>query len=80
MEERTTTEQFELLLRHGVSVSLLYGDFYSSQDNYPFGVSDSNQRQRVFVHRPTMKLMRIEVSKKYLSMLAKPFTGFDAKM
>ena len=30
----------EILQEYGISVGLLYGDFYSTQDNVPFGVVD----------------------------------------
>ena len=56
----------DVLLRQEVMVGIFYPDFYSTQDNYPFGVLEPSQRYRFFVHKKTRKLLRIEISKSVL--------------
>ena len=55
---------------HGVNVALFYGDFYSTQDNLPYGIADRTQRHRIYVYKKTNKMVRIEMSKQYLNDLS----------
>lgn len=39
-QAKTQTQLSEILTQEGVVLMVLYGDFYSSQDAIPFGISD----------------------------------------
>ena len=58
----------DILLSQDIDVGLFYGDFYSTQDNYPFGVVDRTQRERIFIHRKSNKIVRYEISKALLDL------------
>ena len=70
------------MLANRVTVGILYGDFYSSQDSYPYGVSNRLQRHRIFIHQKTRQILRVEMGKELLEMAANAtdLSRFAAKL
>jgi hypothetical protein len=63
-----------------VIIAIWYGDFYSTNDNYPFLI-ERTQRGRLWLEKSSGKLIRIEYSKKLLNDQISPIPdAFNHKL
>jgi len=67
LKEVKTVEQLYDVMKE-MTLMVLYGDAYSSNDTHPYQVG-REYRRRNFVHTKTMTVVRIEMSKALLADL-----------